>query len=211
MTGLEIRWWMKRPRRLEIGSNKEADRWCFSGQRSQDQTHLLQGQGLPKAHSTQGHPIQGGQGTRYRRRSGEHWLIDPGIALRTRKASLWSQTVRLWWSDQACVPQEGEDNKEGRVEIGVHKLQDKGTIGVEAMQALRVGVRSLHCGPWAATNDWICTNISPFIVVTRRPRVRRWCSKCATIHIFLQSGYVHWGICWQGLGVIVGLAGRTAQ
>jgi len=33
------------------------------GQRPQDQTHLLQGQGLPKAHTTQGHAIQGGKGT----------------------------------------------------------------------------------------------------------------------------------------------------
>merc|ERR1712059_191622 len=32
-----------------------------------------------------------------------------------------------------------QDNQEGRVEIGMHSLQDKGTISVEAMQTLRVG------------------------------------------------------------------------
>jgi hypothetical protein len=35
----------------------------FSGQRSQDSPHLLQGQRLQEAHPAQGHPVQGWQGT----------------------------------------------------------------------------------------------------------------------------------------------------
>lgn len=38
------------------------------GQRPKDQTHLLQRQGLPQAHPTQGHPIQGRKGTIIARR-----------------------------------------------------------------------------------------------------------------------------------------------
>merc|ERR1711964_537123 len=36
------------------------------GQRSQNQTHLLQGQGLPKAHPAQGDAIQGRKGISFR-------------------------------------------------------------------------------------------------------------------------------------------------
>lgn len=37
-------------------------RWGI-GQHSQDEEHLLQGQGVPQAHRPQGHPVQGWQGT----------------------------------------------------------------------------------------------------------------------------------------------------
>lgn len=62
--------------------------------------------------------------------------LSPGLAVRPGKASIRPQTIRLWWSDQACVPQKGKDNQESRVEIGVHTMQDQGTTVVEAMQAL---------------------------------------------------------------------------
>merc|ERR1711939_1226829 len=88
------------------------------GQRSQDSPHLLQGQDLQKGHPTQGRK---------------------GLPIRARKASIRPQAIRLWWSNEARFPQEGKDNQEGRVEIGMHSLQDKGTISVEAMQTLRVG------------------------------------------------------------------------
>ena len=77
-------------------------------------------------------------------------LTRTGVAVRARKASLRSQTIRLWWSNEARVPQEGEDYEEGRVKIGVHNLQDEGTTGVEAMQAFRTWVcppsRIRDCG-----------------------------------------------------------------
>ena len=49
------------------------------------------------------------------------WL---GLAFRPRKAPIRPQAVRLWWSNKTRVPQEGEDNQEGRVKIGVHNMQD---------------------------------------------------------------------------------------
>lgn len=65
----------------------------------------------------------------------------PGFSIRPRKAPIRSQTVRLWWSDETRVPQESKDNKEGRVEVRVHIMQDEGTAIAETMQAFRVGVR----------------------------------------------------------------------
>ncbi len=81
----------------------------------------LQGQDLPQTHTPQGHPVQEGQ----------------GLYLRARKASLRSQTIRLWWSDQARLPQEGEDDKEGRIKIGVHSVQIQDAAPDQALQALR--------------------------------------------------------------------------
>src|SRR5687767_13344210 len=62
-----------------------------SGQHPENPQHLLQGQGVPQAHPAQGHAVQGRQ----------------GFPLRPGKASLRSQAERLWWSDQARLPQEG--------------------------------------------------------------------------------------------------------
>ena len=53
-----------------------------------------------------------------------HVLTPLGLSICSGKAKIRPQTVRLWWSDEACVPQEGEDNQESRVEIGVHTMQD---------------------------------------------------------------------------------------
>lgn len=134
---------------VDLATNGSTIYWTWSwrefptGQRTQDQTHLLQGQGLQKAHPTQGHTIQGWKGRRNLAPTLEFVLIYffPGIAVRARKASLWSQTIRLWWSDKTRFPQEGQDYEEGCVKIGVHILQDEGTVGVEAMQAFRTWVR----------------------------------------------------------------------
>jgi hypothetical protein len=64
-----------------------------------------------------------------------------GLIIRTRKATIRSQAVRIWWSDETGVQKEGKDNQEGRVEIGVHSMQNQSTAGVEAMQAFRTRVR----------------------------------------------------------------------
>lgn len=101
-----------------------ADSFGQTGQHSQDPKHLLQGPGVPQAHPAQGHPVQGWQ----------------GLALRTGKATLRPQAVGLWWSDQARLPQEGQDYQEGRLAIGVRQVQDQGSTGSEAMQALRARV-----------------------------------------------------------------------
>lgn len=65
-----------------------------------------------------------------------------GLALRTGKASLRQEAVRLRRTDQARFPQEGQDHQEGCASSRVHELQDQGAIVVEALQALRAGVRS---------------------------------------------------------------------
>lgn len=59
-----------------------------------------------------------------------------GLIIRARKAKIRSQAVRLRWSDQTRVQEKGKDNQEGRVEIGVHIMQDQGPAGIEAMQTL---------------------------------------------------------------------------
>jgi hypothetical protein len=98
------------------------------GEHSQDPEDLLQGQGLPQAHPAQGHRVQGWQGahtsvSRPRTIRGP-LTTKPGLALRARKETLRPQAVRIRWSDQARLPQEGQDNEEGRVEIGMRQLQD---------------------------------------------------------------------------------------
>jgi len=78
---------------------------------------------LQEAHSAQGHPVQGWQ----------------GFPLRPRKETLRPKAVRLWRSNQARFPQEGEDHEEDRPEIRMHRLQDEEPAGPEAMQAFRTG------------------------------------------------------------------------
>jgi hypothetical protein len=117
---------------------QEANIRGYTGQRSQDSSHLLQGPRLQEAHPTQSYTIQS--------RQSEHWspsatlAISPdinllGLIIRPRKAKIRSQAVRIWWSDETRVQKEGKDNQEGRVEVGVHSMQDKGTASAEAMQA----------------------------------------------------------------------------
>jgi hypothetical protein len=82
----------------------------------------------------------------------------------------------------------------------VHILQDEGTIGVETMQAFRT---------------WVCPSLLPsarvfdldmgangFTVVTRRPRVLRWCSRCSA----MMAPFFMWA--WDGwwiLRIYIGL------
>merc|ERR1712227_773934 len=91
------------------------------GQRPQDPPHVLQGKAVPQAHSPQGHPVQDGQ----------------GLAFRSGKASLRQEAVRIRWSDQARLPQEGQDDQEGRPPARVHRLQVQDADGSQALQALR--------------------------------------------------------------------------
>jgi hypothetical protein len=116
-----------------------------TGQRSKDSPHLLQGSRLQEAHPAQSHTIQGRKGQNNPKSNHDRTNLTYalGLSIRTRKAPLRSQTVRLWWSDEARFPQESEDNEKGRVEVGVHSMQDEGSAIAEAMQAFRAGVRSL--------------------------------------------------------------------
>ncbi|PQE33005.1 60S ribosomal L44 protein [Rutstroemia sp. NJR-2017a WRK4] len=49
---------------MKLSAAIETDNFLRIGQRPKDQTHILQRQGLPKAHSTQGHTIQSWKGKR---------------------------------------------------------------------------------------------------------------------------------------------------
>jgi hypothetical protein len=85
--------------------DSEYYRWTQQGQHPQDSTNLLQGQGVPKAHPPQGHPVQGGKG------------LDrcPG------KATIRPQAERLRWSDQArtwCVDERGRIGADGALITG---------------------------------------------------------------------------------------------
>lgn len=44
---------------------------------------------------------------------------------------------RLWWPDQACVPQEGEDHQEDCAEDAVQRVQGHSHEAHQALQALR--------------------------------------------------------------------------
>lgn len=66
-------------------------------------------------------------------------------------------------------------------------MQDEGTVGVEAMQALRTWVRS-DLGN-------IGLNANNGTVVTRRPRVLRWCSRYAATFL-LSHGHGALGFAW---------------
>jgi hypothetical protein len=59
-------------------------------------------------------------------------------------------------------------------------VQDEGTIGVEAMQAFRTWV----CVYFDADMD-LADNVT---VVTRKPRVLHWCSRCAKTLFYFGMG-----------------------
>jgi hypothetical protein len=119
------------------------------GQRPQDSPDLLQGPGLQETYSTQSYAVQSWQSKDHPPPQLPKPPSDincPGLIIRSREAKIRPQAVRLWWSDETCVQKEGEDNQEGRVEIGVHSMQDKGTAGAEAMQAFRTRVCDIQDG-----------------------------------------------------------------
>ena len=61
-----------------------------------------------------------------------------GLVGSSGKASLRPQAIRLWWSDQARLPQEGKDHEEGCPPSRMYRLQVQGTTAIEAMQAVRL-------------------------------------------------------------------------
>jgi hypothetical protein len=94
-----------------------------NGKRTQDTTHLLQGQALQEAHAAQSDPVQDGQSV----------IVRPGQAQIRPKAK------GLRWSDQARLQEEGEDHKEDHTQNGVLRMQGQETDRPQEMQTLRVG------------------------------------------------------------------------
>jgi len=91
------------------------------GQRPEDAADVLQGQGVPEAPAPQSDAVQDRQ----------------GLARRTGQATIRPKTVRIRWSDQARLPQEGEDDEEGRLAARVHVVQVQASARPQALQALR--------------------------------------------------------------------------
>merc|ERR1712079_89635 len=94
-----------------------------NGQRPEGSKDLLPGH--PKAPKLQGDPVQEGQ----------------GISLLPGSTTIYPKAERLWWSDQADLPQEGQDHQEDRVEDGNHLRQGQEEVrhheADQAMQVLR--------------------------------------------------------------------------
>merc|ERR1711976_784502 len=59
--------------------------------------------------------------------------------VRTRKETLRLQTERVWWSDQASLPQEGQNNQEDLPQAPMLQVQTYPTNRNQALQAFRVG------------------------------------------------------------------------
>ena len=72
-----------------------------------------------------------------------HFPIDRPPSLHEESVSM-TATDRVRWSDEASLPQEDKDREDGRVKVGVHKLQDKGTASLEAMPLFRFKVRLFY-------------------------------------------------------------------
>merc|ERR1719376_775371 len=87
--------------------------------------NLLLGQEVSQAQAVQGDPVQGRQ----------------GLSNRTGQASLRQKAVRIRGSDQARLPQEGQDHQKSGTEAGVHQVQGEEAAAVEEVQALRAGRR----------------------------------------------------------------------
>merc|ERR1711976_518247 len=98
-------------------------RHCDHGKRSKGSKDLLPGH--PKAPKLQGDPVQEGQGV----------SILPGSTTIEPKAE------RLWWSDQAHLPQEGQDHQEDCAQDGNQLRQGQEEVrhheANQAMQVLR--------------------------------------------------------------------------
>ena len=98
------------------------------GAHSQDQEHLLPA--VQEAHAPQGVSVQEGQG-----------LADcPG------QAQIRRQAEGLRWTDQARLPQEGQDHEEGHAQARVHRLQAQKMQGHRQMQDFRPRQEGEHQG-----------------------------------------------------------------
>lgn len=96
----------------------------------------------------------------------------------------------------------------------MHILQDEGTVGIEALQALRAWVRAPHhhlpAAKFAVAVFEYRANNS--IVVTRRPRVLHWYSRFVhAMTILFSSGTNGWvnGFCEEHTQILNWLSDRA--
>merc|ERR1711939_367458 len=93
------------------------------GQHPQGPQHLLQRQGLQKAHTPQGHTIQDRK----------------GFAFRSRKAPLRPKAVRIRWSNQARFPQEGKDTKKVVLRLECTSCKYKAQLSLKRCKHFELG------------------------------------------------------------------------
>ena len=91
-----------------------------AGERTKDPQDLLCEQKVPKAHAPQGDAVQDRQ----------------GLAVRAGQAALRREAEGLWWPDQARLPEEGQDDQEGRAPPRVQRVQVQDAARHQALQAL---------------------------------------------------------------------------
>ena len=91
-----------------------------NGERTEDKEDILQEQGMQEAHLAKGDTVQ--------EREGQLGC--------SREASLRSETIGLWRSDQTRFPQEGQDHQKDCLEASVPGLQACLSTPHQEMQAL---------------------------------------------------------------------------
>jgi hypothetical protein len=126
---------------------------------------------LQKQHTAQSHPVQS-------RKS---------ITVRSRKAPIRSQAVRIWWSDQARLPvscqvkvlgkrltinsKKAKTTKKVVLRLECTNCKTKAQLALKRCKHFELGYDFYSQTPWGQL-----TNHSPS-VVTRRPRARLSCSR----------------------------------
>lgn len=148
----------------------------FSGQRSQDSPHLLQGQGLQEAHPAQGHPVQGWQGT-----DCGSWMRCCRQGLITYlQASLFAQGKRRYDRKQSgyggqtkpVFHKKAKTTKKVVLRLECTQCKTKAQLALKRCKHFELG----YVHPPSVVFP-PCTNLPFLTVVTRRPRVLLLSSK----------------------------------
>jgi len=156
----------------------------FSGQRSQDSPHLLQGQGLQEAHPAQGHPVQGWQGTDTA--PATEWR--QGLIL-SSQASLFAQGKRRYDRKQSgyggqtkpVFHKKAKTTKKVVLRLECTACKTKAQLALKRCKHFELGyVAPLLSTPLPYTDLFLP-------VVTRRPRVPPLSSKRVAFCAFWQT------------------------
>ena len=159
-----------------------------AGQRTQDQTHLLQGQGVQEAHPAQGHTIQGWKGA-------VNCYMKESPPTNRCQASLFAQGKRRYDRKQSgyggqtkpVFHKKAKTTKKVVLRLECTVCKTKAQLALKRCKHFELGyVRILGIIRDGANNG---------TVVTRRPRVLRWCSRCATTFL-LSHGHGALGFAW---------------
>jgi len=154
-----------------------ANRYPRAGQRSQDSPHLLQGQGLQEAHSAQGHPIQGRQGTRQHLQASSPSVHTCSNSL--LQASQYAQGKRRYDRKQSgyggqtkpVFHKKAKTTKKVVLRLECTACKTKAQLALKRCKHFELGYVPLR--RYNAPDGMLTYHT----VVTRRRREPRWCSK----------------------------------